>query len=129
MMVGSGSHQAESMGSQCQDHFRDLEQKTRREVCILPTPVRGNLEVKVTSLMRRMPETCRRRLITLGEACAMNGESELHPILTSLLRVRRMVAIGADRELPLISLSHMMRTIIMNVETEIHPWWVWEMSP
>ena len=88
----------------------------------LPTLVRVNLEVKATSLMRRMPKTCRRRLITLREACAMNNESKLHPILTSLLIVRRMAAIGADRGLPLTSLSHMMRTIIMNVETEIHPW-------
>ena len=72
------------------------EKRTGREVCILPTPVRVNLGVKATSLMRRMPEICRRRLITLREACAMNGESELHPILTSLLMVRRMAAIGAD---------------------------------
>ena len=122
MMVGLDPHQAESMGSQRQDHFRDLEQKgTEREVCILPTPVRVNLGVKATSLMRRMPKTCKRRLIALGEACAMIGESELHSILTSLLMVRRMAAIGIDRGLPLVSLSHMMRTIIMNVETKIPP--------
>ena len=30
-MVGSSPHQAESMGSQRQDHFRDLEQKRDRE--------------------------------------------------------------------------------------------------
>ena len=30
-MVGLGPHQAESMGFQCQDHFRDLEQKRDRE--------------------------------------------------------------------------------------------------
>ena len=30
-MVGSSPHQAESMGSQCQDHFRDLEQRRDRE--------------------------------------------------------------------------------------------------
>ena len=52
----------------------------------------------------------------------MNGESELHPILTSLPMVKRMAAIGADQGLLLVSLSHMMRTIIMNAETEIHPW-------
>ena len=51
----------------------------------------------------------------------MNGESKLHPILTSLLMVKRMVAIGADQELLLASLSYMMRTIIMSVETEICP--------
>ena len=31
MMVGSSPHQAESMGSQRQDHFNDLEQKRDRE--------------------------------------------------------------------------------------------------
>ena len=51
-----------------------------------------------------------RRLITLKEACAMNCESELHPILTSLLMVKRMVVISANRGLPLASLSHMTRT-------------------
>ena len=30
-MVGSGSHQAESMGSQRQDHFHDLERQRDRE--------------------------------------------------------------------------------------------------
>ena len=30
-MVGSSPHQAESMGSQRQDHFRDLEQRRDRE--------------------------------------------------------------------------------------------------
>ena len=64
-------------------------------MCILPILVRVNLGVKAMSLTRRMPETCRRRLITLREAYAMNGESELHPIQTFLLMVRRMVAIGA----------------------------------
>ena len=90
-------------------------------MCILPTLVRVNLGVKATSLIRRMPETCRRRLITLREACAINDESELQPTLTSLLMVRRIAVVGADRELPLVTLSHMMKTIIMSVETEIHP--------
>ena len=30
-MVGSSSNQVESIGSQCQDHFRDLEQRRDRE--------------------------------------------------------------------------------------------------
>ena len=51
----------------------------------------------------------------------MNDESELHPILTYLLMVKRMAAIGTDQGLLLASLSHMMRTIIMSAETEIHP--------
>ena len=30
-MVGSSSNQVESIGSRCQDHFRDLEQRRDRE--------------------------------------------------------------------------------------------------
>ena len=30
-MIGSGSNQVESMGSQHQDHFRELEQRRDRE--------------------------------------------------------------------------------------------------
>ena len=52
----------------------------------------------------------------------MSGESELHLILTFLPIVKRMVAIGVDQGLLLASLSHMMRTIIMSVETKIHSW-------
>jgi len=51
----------------------------------------------------------------------MNGESEPHLILTSLLMVKRIVAIGVNQGLLLTSLSHMMRIIITSVETEIHP--------
>ena len=38
-MVGSGSNQVESMGSQRQDHFRELEQRRDREgnVCTTHT--------------------------------------------------------------------------------------------
>ena len=64
-MVGSGLNLAESMGSQHQDHFRELEKgETGREVYALPTLVRVSHEVKTISLTRKMPETCRRRLIT-----------------------------------------------------------------
>ena len=97
------------------------EGETERKVYILPISIRVNLRVKVMSLKKRIPETCRRRLITLRGACAMNGESELHLILTSLLMVKRIVAIGANQGLLLASLSHMMRTIITSVETKIHP--------
>ena len=47
----------------------------------------------------------------------MISESELHPILTSFPMVKRMATIGADQGLLLASLSHMMRTTIMSVET------------
>ena len=51
----------------------------------------------------------------------MNGESELCLILTSLLTVKKIVAIGAGQGLLLASLSHMMKIIIMNAETEFCP--------
>ena len=59
----------------------------------------------------------------------MNDENELHPILTSLLMVRRMAAIGADQGLLLVSLSRTTRTIIMSVETRTRPRWAWGMTP
>ena len=57
----------------------------------------------------------------------MNGESELLPILTSLPMMKRMVAIGADQEPLPLSLSCMMKTTIMSVETKIHLRKAWEM--
>jgi len=50
----------------------------------------------------------------------MNGKRELSPFLTSLLMVKGMVVIGADQGLLLMSLSRIMKTTIMSVETEIH---------
>ena len=51
----------------------------------------------------------------------MNGENKLRPILTSLLMVRRMVAIGANQGLLLASLSRTTMTIIISVETGTRP--------
>ena len=36
-MVGSGSNQAESLGSQCQDHFYELEQRRDQEGSVRTT--------------------------------------------------------------------------------------------
>ena len=77
-------------------------------------------------LRRRMPETCRGRLIIWKEACAMNNESELHPILISLLGAKRMIFIGAGRELHLASPSHMIGIIIMSAGIESHLRSAWE---
>ena len=52
----------------------------------------------------------------------MSNENELHPILTSLLMVKRMAAINTGQGLLLVSLSHMMRIIIIGAETKIRPW-------
>ena len=66
-MVGSGSNQAESLRSQRQDQIIFItlsEEEIGREVYVLLIPMKVNLGAKVTSLMRKMSETCKRRLIT-----------------------------------------------------------------
>ena len=78
-------------------------------------------------LRRRMLETCRRRSIIWKEACAMNDESELHPILISLLGAKRMTVIDASQELHPVSLSCMMRIIIMSAGIESRLRSAWEM--
>ena len=91
-----------------------------RGVCTLLVQVGVVLGVVATSLRRKILEQCRRRLTTWREACTMNSEGELLPVLTSLLMAKRMVTIGANQELLLASLSYMMKTIIISAETEIH---------
>ena len=56
----------------------------------------------------------------------MNDESELHPILISLVGVKRMIAIGAGPELHLVSPSHMIGIIIISVRIESRLQSAWE---
>ena len=84
------------MGSQRQDHFRDLEQQRDREgsVCTTHTSrsqARSKSHVSQEEIARNM----QREIDQLKEACAMNEGSKLHPILISLLGAKRMIAIGA----------------------------------
>ena len=72
------------------------------------------------SLMRRMPETCKRRLITSREAYATSAKGELLPTLTTLPMMRRTKTTDRGQELPPVNLSHMTKTIAMNAEIEIH---------
>ena len=51
----------------------------------------------------------------------MSDENELYPILTFLPMVKRMAAIDTGQGLLLVSLSRMMRIIIIDAETEIRP--------
>ena len=57
----------------------------------------------------------------------MNDGSELYPIMISLLGAKRMIVIGASRELHLMSPSCMMRIIIMNARIESRLRLAWEM--
>ena len=95
---------------------------------ILPIPVRANLGVKATSLMRRMLETCSWKLIIWREAYATNAEGKLLPTLITLSMMRRTLTIDRGQGLPLASLSHTMKTTAMNAKIEIHPQEAWEMT-
>ena len=58
-MVGSGPNREESIGSQRQDHFLNLESRRDREVSVILLKLVGvSLEVGVTSLMKRILEAC-----------------------------------------------------------------------
>ena len=74
-------------------------------MCIPPILVGASLEAGATFLMRRIPEPCNWRLIIWKGSCATNDESELPPILISLLAMRRMVVIGPGRRPPNESFS------------------------
>ena len=58
-MVGSGPNREESIGSQLQDHFLNLERRRDREVSVILLKLVGvSLEVGVTPLMKRILEAC-----------------------------------------------------------------------
>ena len=58
-MVGLGPNREESIGSQLQDHFLNLERRRDREVSVILLKLVGvSLEVGVTSLMKRILEAC-----------------------------------------------------------------------
>ena len=121
-MVGSGPHQAKSKGSQHQDHFLDLERKRDREGSVNTTHTSKSQSWGKSHVSRE--ENARamlKEIDHLKRSLRMNGESELHPIPTSLLMVKRMAAIGIGRGLLLASFSHMIRSIIMSAEKEIRP--------
>ena len=58
----------------------------------------------------------------------MNAEGELLPTSITLPMMRRTLTIDRGQGLPLVSFSHMMKTIVMNAEIEIHLREAWEMT-
>ena len=58
-MVGSGPNWEESISSQRQDHFLNLERRRDREVSVILLKLVGaSLEVGVMPLMKRILEAC-----------------------------------------------------------------------
>ena len=76
-MVGLGSNREESIGSQHQDQFLNLERRRDRDVSTPRVLVRANLEAGVTSLMRRIPEACSWRLIVFAGGYATSDREGL----------------------------------------------------
>ena len=70
-----------------------------------------SLEGGVTSPMRRIPEVCNWRLTVFTRDYAASDEEGLPQILSFLLRTKRMVTIGPDLGLLLVSLFHMMKIV------------------
>jgi len=126
-MVGSGPNQAESMGSQHQDHFHNLEQRRDREGSVHTTNTsRSQSQGGTTSLMKRMLETCSKRLITCGGSCAANDRGELLQVLFLLLVEKKMAATSLDRGLPPVSFSRTMRITIVGIGVKAHPIKAWK---
>ena len=100
------------------------EERTERLVCIL---VRANLEVGITSLMKRTLGACNCRLTVYEGGCATNDREGLLQILTLLLTMIEMVATGPSPGLLPMSLFRMMRITTINVEARVHTPRVWAM--
>ena len=90
------------------------EERTERLVCII---VRANLEVGITSLMKRTLGACNCRLTVYEGGCATNDREGLLQILTFLLIMMEMAITGPGRGLPLVSLSLVMRITTISVNT------------
>ena len=127
-MVGLGPHQLESMGSQRQDHFCDLELKRDRE---------GNVHTTHTSKSQS-----RGKSHVSHEENARNMQKEIDHLKRSLHHEQQKQAPSNldfssrgeeddsyrhDRELHLVSHSRMMRIIIISVGIESHLRSAWEM--
>ena len=101
--------------------------RTARLVCTLGILAKASLEVGVTSLMKRIPEACSWRLtIFVGGYAASDGEG-LIQVLTLLLMMMEMVAIGPGLGLLPISLFRMMRIVITSEGVRVHLAKVWTM--
>ena len=83
-------------------------------VCTPRILVGASLEAGVTSLTRRIPEACSWRLTVFVEGYAASDEEGLPRILTLLLMMREMVAIGLGPGFFLVSLFRTMKIVITN---------------
>ena len=127
-MVGSGPNREESIGSQLQDHFLNLERRRDREVSVILLKLVGvSLEVGVTSLMKRILEAYSCRSTVCGGGYATNDGERLLQVLTLLLMTMGMTTIDLGQGLLPVSLFCMMRTVIVSGGVRVHLVKVWAM--
>ena len=119
-MVGSGLNKVKSMGSQCQDHFRNLEQRRNREGSVHTThtsrsqsrggshlsheEIAKNMQLEIDHLKRKLRHERQRRTPSNSDF-SFDGEED--------------GSFDADQGLLLVSLSRTMRTTITSAEAEI----------
>ena len=96
-------------------------------MCILHMLVGVSLEVKVTSLMKRILEACSLKLTVCEGGCAASNGEGLPQILTLLFLMMKMIATGPSLGLLPVSLFHMVRTVIISGGVRVHLVEVWAM--
>ena len=89
-------------------------------VYILLKLVRASLEVRVTSLMKRILEACNWRLIVCGGGYAASNGERLLQALTLLQMMIGMAAISLGQGLLPVCLFRMMRIAIISVGIKVH---------
>ena len=88
--------------------------------------VGADLEVGVTSLIRRRLEPCNWRLIICEGGCTVNDKDNLLTTLIPFLMMIEMAVTGPGQGVPLVSLSRVMRTTTMSAEIRARLAKAWE---
>ena len=80
-MVGSGPHQVESIASQRENPFANLEhRRVKRAACTLCIPAKAILEIEVTSLKSNIIKPCKGKSTSEGEITPCTMKTNSHPI-------------------------------------------------
>ena len=103
------------------------ERGTRSLVCIAHILVEANLEVGVTSLIKRILGACNWKLTICGGGYTMSDVEELLQVLILLLTMTGIIATGPGQELLPMNCFHAMRITIIGREGSVYLIKVWVM--
>ena len=127
-MANAGSHQAESMASQLENPFANLECRRDREGSVHVTHTnKSHSRLGVTSLKNNTIKPCKGKSTSLRRSHAMHNENELPLRLIPSPMKRRIAVIDVDQGLSLANPSHMKRSIILNADAKALYTEHWEM--